>query len=110
MVKSVKPIVKVLSGDEGYSISVNGVVSGEEDYGNPVEVEVDGVVYTGYVEVDEKGDLTTPFPEFVFIAQPVDSEVVEEGEDGDKDEDEPEVVVEGEQGEGEGDLEVDNED
>lgn len=104
----VKPIVKVLSGDEGYSISVNGVMSGEEDYGNPVEVEVDGVMYTGYVEVDEKGDLTTPFPEFVFIVQPVDLEVVEVN--GDEDEPEPEVVVEEERGEGEGEEDSEVED
>lgn len=78
------PNVEVRSEEDGYGIAVDGVVSEMVGYGEPVELEVDGVLYIGYVEVDEKGDLATPLPEFVFTAKPVDAKVVEVDGEGEE--------------------------
>lgn len=78
--------VKVQSFTDGYRIVVGDAVSLVADYGDPVELVVDGTRYVAYCDSDDKGDVTTVLDEWVYKATAVKvdiEELDEEAPDGD---------------------------
>lgn len=100
-----KPKVVLL--DDGYRLEVNGKVSEESDYGDPVELRAGGNHYVGFLTVSEEGQVETPLAAMVYRVYAEENvELVDESagvddeandadeEDDTDDEEEPETTGE----------------
>lgn len=78
--------LKLLHGSEGYSLDVDGEISEESEYGQPLEFTAGGKTYVAFVDLDEDGAPTTPLASLVYCGEPVEAEEIEAGEDAEEQE------------------------